>query len=1045
MFKKNRKKFFKVINVFSAFALVLNMSMVGVFFVSNDVSAVSECSDDNDCPTGYSCNQGACEIPCVDNDDDGICNFEDNCAAAPNADQADGDDDGVGDVCDNCPSISNSSQEDSDFDGVGDACDQEECTDGYDNDGDGLTDCYDLEDCSRDSSCEAPTFCGDGIRQIPNSDEEDEECDDGNSVEGDGCSNDCMIEYCGDGIVNLEWEECDGDNDCTDQCQFDDTCSDKVFARVNIPEGGVTNGPLGDMTSDIYLGSALYFIPQGTWFLLSENGVPVVDADVSGYEDVPGLAVERLDGSVRAVLYGTRSGSANDIKEHVDGNIEFFNANLVDQRDDKSNDMPGSNKLEKGLEINGGGTDNGIGNYNAGDDEVWMESGDDNHSFFWLTTTTADDGFYSDWSIVEDCICDAESNYYTELDRADIGNLVSEFHHSIEGWSTENIPGGYGGCQDGVVCDYRQIIEDPCGEDEREATVELHADSNTILNLVVRHLDGVSLMDSFEIWADGAKIAEWKDLTQTASEEWKETTFDVSSYGLSGDVSLTFNAVDDIWGSCSTYGQVAIDWVAIEGCGTPWEPPVVASSISGCKYLDANNDGIINDDEEKLGDWNIWLTTCPPMSDECDFTESTVTEADTGSDDFGCYEFSDLDSGEYYVYESMPQTINPWFQTFPTAPTYYNFTLAYGESTTTIDFANYQEVCGNDICGDGENCSNCADDCGSCEDEPGCGDGDCDSAYENCENCPSDCGECEIESYCGDGTCDDNENSSSCCADCGSCGGGGGEEFMIKNPQLLIKCNDNDLIDVNVTWLTNKFATSRVVYDVVSHDSSGSKPNYGYENSTIEYTDTKTGHDVLITDLAPGTVYYFRGVSVNGSKEVISTEKYFTETLSCTGGDEPEEIIVLGEEGAPALVLEKKSNKEFANPGDEIEFEMIVKNTGNITAFSVLLVDVLPEGLKFVDSEDMTMEWSLGDIDPGESKTISVSTVVSDDAQSKAYINEATVSAINHEAMTAEADITIGEIMVLAATGFSVKDLLVLGSVLVLALSGTLYARRKVA
>jgi cysteine-rich repeat protein len=39
-----------------------------------------------------------------------------------------------------------------------------------------------------------------------------EECDDGNNISGDGCDALCVIEFCGDGIVNNIIEECDDGN-----------------------------------------------------------------------------------------------------------------------------------------------------------------------------------------------------------------------------------------------------------------------------------------------------------------------------------------------------------------------------------------------------------------------------------------------------------------------------------------------------------------------------------------------------------------------------------------------------------------------------------------------------------------------------------------------------------------------------------------------------------------------------------------------------------------------------------------------------------------
>jgi cysteine-rich repeat protein len=80
----------------------------------------------------------------------------------------------------------------------------EQCDDGNQVSGDG---------CSANCVIE---YCGDGIVNDVN-----EECDDGNQVSGDGCSANCVIEYCGDGIVNDVNEECEQDADCSpsEECQ----------------------------------------------------------------------------------------------------------------------------------------------------------------------------------------------------------------------------------------------------------------------------------------------------------------------------------------------------------------------------------------------------------------------------------------------------------------------------------------------------------------------------------------------------------------------------------------------------------------------------------------------------------------------------------------------------------------------------------------------------------------------------------------------------------------------------------------------------------
>ncbi len=58
----------------------------------------------------------------VDEDADGLLDFDDNCPTVFNTDQADFDGDGVGNVCDNCPTVFNTDQADSNGNFVGDAC-----------------------------------------------------------------------------------------------------------------------------------------------------------------------------------------------------------------------------------------------------------------------------------------------------------------------------------------------------------------------------------------------------------------------------------------------------------------------------------------------------------------------------------------------------------------------------------------------------------------------------------------------------------------------------------------------------------------------------------------------------------------------------------------------------------------------------------------------------------------------------------------------------------------------------------------------------------
>jgi hypothetical protein len=59
---------------------------------------------------------------CIDTDQDGVCDKDDNCINEPNADQTNTDGDKWGNVCDNCQTVKNDDQTDTDGDGLGNAC-----------------------------------------------------------------------------------------------------------------------------------------------------------------------------------------------------------------------------------------------------------------------------------------------------------------------------------------------------------------------------------------------------------------------------------------------------------------------------------------------------------------------------------------------------------------------------------------------------------------------------------------------------------------------------------------------------------------------------------------------------------------------------------------------------------------------------------------------------------------------------------------------------------------------------------------------------------
>lgn len=89
-----------------------------------------------------------------------------------------------------------------------------------------------------------------------------------------------------------------------------------------------------------------------------------------------------------------------------------------------------------------------------------------------------------------------------------------------------------------------------------------------------------------------------------------------------------------------------------------------------------------------------------------------------------------------------------------------------------------------------------------------------------------------------------------------------------------------------IQWLTSKPATSRVIYDTVSHPALGSAPNYGYANSTpeIDLDPKVTSHNVTITGLTSGTIYYYRAVSAASPEAVGDEHSFSTSSPAPSGG-----------------------------------------------------------------------------------------------------------------------------------------------------------------
>jgi hypothetical protein len=122
--------------------------------------------------------------------------------------------------------------------------------------------------------------------------------------------------------------------------------------------------------------------------------------------------------------------------------------------------------------------------------------------------------------------------------------------------------------------------------------------------------------------------------------------------------------------------------------------------------------------------------------------------------------------------------------------------------------------------------------------------------------------------------------------------GGGGYVYALTILPGSVRVSDIGETNVTITWTTSLFSTSRVIYsrsDQV-HVIDLGRPNYGYTYSK-EGDDSGfervTYHSVTLSDLAPGTTYYFRVVSQSGSLAISDEYTFTTEGVAGVTTEKP--------------------------------------------------------------------------------------------------------------------------------------------------------------
>ncbi len=135
---------------------------------------------------------------------------------------------------------------------------------------------------------------------------------------------------------------------------------------------------------------------------------------------------------------------------------------------------------------------------------------------------------------------------------------------------------------------------------------------------------------------------------------------------------------------------------------------------------------------------------------------------------------------------------------------------------------------------------------------------------------------------------------------------------------------------------------------------------------------------------------------------------------------------VLGVSAEAKLGITKSVNTPTANPGDTVTYTIVVSNTGDANATSVVVTDNLPDGFTFVDGGKATKTWNIGALAAGASQTLTYQVKVGKDVAAGEHVNRAFVTADFFDPIAAEAivNVKIPQVLGLADTGAGLKDLI---------------------
>ena len=235
----------------------------------------------------------------------------------------------------------------------------------------------------------------------------------------------------------------------------------------------------------------------------------------------------------------------------------------------------------------------------------------------------------------------------------------------------------------------------------------------------------------------------------------------------------------------------------------------------------------------------------------------------------------------------------------------------------------------------------------------------------------------------------------------------------------ILKTNDasdvvypGDIINFELLIRNNGSRDALEVYvlDVMSNLDTGIEIHRDFWDLGTVYA----GEEVLIeyslevsVDIESGT--YINEATIEGfdSNRQMYVSAIGSSRNKIINNVEPEEDL------EPAVVISRVTRSTYANPGDLIDFEIIVANNGRGEALGIEITEILPDYLTYSDTGNSIGSWKFDIITSGEIKNIKYSIAVSEKATEGFYESYISLVGDNIDSEFLTSSIEVREVVVL--------------------------------